>query len=91
MMRLLQLRPEGPGKVQLWVVRLFMTRSLDALIVHWMATPSGVTLAPGICLMHDGDMGIAQQYLTSLSNALSKAASFSVGVVADLWLPQDIW
>ena len=91
MMRLLQLRPDGPGKVQSWVVRLFRTRSFSALIVHCTATPSGVTQAPGISLMQEGEIGIAQQYLTSLSNAFSSAASFSGGVVADLWLPRDMW
>ena len=56
---------------------------LSASMLHWMATPRGVTLAPGICVMHDGRMGIAQLYRTSLLNALSSAASFS-GTSADL-------
>ena len=84
MMRLLQLRPEGPGNVQSWVVRLFKTLSLLALMVHCTATPSGVTHAPGMCFIQEGRMGRAQQNFTSLSKAFSRAAAFSGGLEADL-------
>ena len=55
----LQLRPEGPGKVQSWVVRLFRILSPTALMDHWTATPKGVTLAPGMRRMQEGVIGMA--------------------------------
>jgi hypothetical protein len=89
MTRLLQLAPEGPGKVQSCVVRRLTIRFPSASIDHWMATPRGVTLAPGMSSMHDGKMGMAHSYWTSLLNDLCRAAMFS-GVWADLWLPRAL-
>ena len=75
--RLLQLRPDGPGNAQSCVGRRLMIRSFFSLIDHWVATPSGVTLAPGISGMLTGRMGIAQWCFTSLVNALSRACLLS--------------
>ena len=83
---LLQLFPDGPGKVQSCVVRRFWILSPVALIVHWIATPSGVTLAPGIFRMESGRRGSAQLCATSLLKALSRACLFAVSE-ADLWFP----
>lgn len=80
---LLQLWPDGPGNVQSCVVRRLTIRLLSASMVHCIATPIGVTLAPGICLMQLGWIGMAQLCPTSLLKALSRAVLFA-GTVADL-------
>jgi hypothetical protein len=85
---LLQLAPDGPGKVQSCVVRLLTIRLPLASIDHCIATPKGVMLAPGICSMQLGVMGIAHSYSTSLLKDLMSAAMFS-GVWADLWFPRS--
>lgn len=83
MTRLLQLRPEGPGKVQSCVGRRFVILSFFSLIDHWVATPNGVTLAPGIRCMIWGKIGMAQWCFTSLEKAFWRARLLS-GSLADL-------
>lgn len=83
MTRLLQLALDGPGNVQSWVVRHLIILLPFSLIDHWTATPRGVILAPGMCLMQCGKSGIAHSKDTSLLNALFRAALFS-GVCEDL-------
>ena len=85
--RLLQLNPDGPGKVQSCVGRRLMIRSFVSFMDHWVATPSGVTLAPGISGMLAGRIGIAQWCFTSLVKALSRASLLSASR-ADLWFPR---
>ncbi len=85
---MLQLAPEGPGNVQSCVVRRFSILFPFASMDHCMATPNGVTLAPGMFSMHSGVMGIAHLYCTSLLNDLLSALMLSV-VWADLWFPQS--
>ena len=88
---ILQLRPLGPGNVQSWVVLRLIIRSFFALIVHWVATPRGVTHACGMDFIQFGSIGIAHLYLTSLEKAFSRASAFSCGDDADLWFPRSMW
>ena len=81
--RMLQLRPDGPGKEQSCVGRRLMILSFCSFIDHWVATPSGVTLAPGISGIVDGKKGMVQWWRTSLEKALSRAVLLSVSC-ADL-------
>ena len=71
------------------MVRRFCILSPVALIVHWTATPSGVTLAPGIFVMHSGSIGNAQLWATSLLKAFWRACLLSISD-ADLWFPRAI-
>ena len=57
---LLQLRPDGPGNVQSWVVLRLIILSLFSLMEFCIATPNGVMDAPGMSLIVSGSMGIAQ-------------------------------
>ena len=80
---LLQLSPDGPGKVQSCVVRRLMTLSPLWFSDHCVATPRGVMLAPGMSLIAEGEMGIAHCACTSLAKDVTRALVFS-GVVVDL-------
>ena len=86
--RRLQLSPDGPGKVQSCVGRFLTIRLLFSSIDHCVATPSGVTLAPGIRGMLVGSKGIAQWWLTSFEKTLFSAVAFS-GSSADLLFPRS--
>ena len=81
---LLQLSPDGPGKVQSCVVRRLMTLSPFWFSDHCVATPRGVMLAPGMSLIAVGEMGIAHCACTSLAKDFTRA-------LVDLWFPFLRW
>lgn len=81
--RRLQLSPDGPGNVQSCVGLFLIIRLLFSSIDHCVATPSGVTLAPGMRCMQDGSSGMVQWWLTSLEKTLSSASLFAC-ISADL-------
>ena len=90
MILMLQLSPEGHGKVQSCVGLRLMILSPLAFMDHCIATPNGVILAPGMSGTEEGKSGMAHCDLTSFWNALKRANLFAFRTV-DWWLPRLRW